>query len=412
MMENAQASKAEISRMVDRMAAIFVPAVLALALATWNIWAFVLNPGNLEGALFKAMAVLVIACPCALGLATPMSILAGTGRALEAGVLFKDGRIVELLRNAHVVLLDKTGTVTTGKPRITDIVPVDDGQPHRLIRQMASVEKPFEHPFAKAIVAEAERRKLAIPKAESFHAVAGYGVSALVDKSRVLVGSKRYMKANGISLDRCMRTCEMLEAQGKTVLHAASDGRYLGLVAVADMMKPTTPQAIRRLRRMRLDVILLTGDQRRAAAMIAAKSGITEVHADMLPEAKLQFIQRLQQTGKRVCMVGDGINDAPALAAADIGVAVGTGAEIAKEAADVNLLHSDLGGVADAIEISRKTMRNIKQNLTFALMYNVLAIPLAFMGWMAPWIAGTAMALSSVSVVTNSLRLQKAALRK
>ncbi|WP_405452655.1 heavy metal translocating P-type ATPase [Paenibacillus sp. HJGM_3] len=408
LMENAQASKVEIGQAVDRIAAVFVPIILILALVTLCLWSFVFTPGNWEGALFKAMAVLVIACPCALGLATPTSILTGTGRALEAGILFKDGRLVELLRDVQVVLLDKTGTVTTGVPRVTDVVAVDVGRPNKLLRYMAAVETPSEHPFAKAIVAEAERRKLHIPGAESFQAIAGYGVTALVDQSRILVGSKRFLRENGIQMDAWLRTCEMLEAQGKTVLHAACDGHYAGLVAVADTIRPTTPRAIRRLRKLRLDVILVTGDQRITASTIAAKAGITEVHANMRPEEKVLLIRKLQRSGKRVCMVGDGINDAPALAAADIGMAVGTGAEIAKEAADVNLLHSDLGGVADAIAISRRTMRNIKQNLTFALLYNVLAIPLAFMGWLAPWIAGTAMALSSVSVVTNALRLQRA----
>ncbi|MFD0696090.1 heavy metal translocating P-type ATPase [Paenibacillus sp. GCM10027628] len=410
LMEEAQGSKAEIARVVDRIASVFVPAVLALALLTLCLWSLWLSPGDLSGSLFKAIAVLVIACPCALGLATPTSILVGTSRAAEAGVLFKEGKDVERLQQVDVVLLDKTGTLTHGIPRVTDVIS-QPGQEHRLLRMAASVEQRAEHPYAQAIVREAARRNLNLKEPEAFQSFTGLGVSGRVEQREVIIGSKFFMKHQGMAVEPHAEVSERLEAEGKTVLFVAVNGSVAGLLALADAMKPTTPQVIRRLKKLRTEVIMVTGDQRRTAHAIASKAGISAVYAEMMPQDKVQMIRALQRKGKRVAMVGDGMNDAPALAAADVGIAVGTGADVAKEAADVNLLHSDLGGVADAIVISRATMRNIRQNLGFALLYNVLAIPLAFMGWMAPWIAGTAMALSSVSVVANALRLQRASWR-
>ncbi|UJF34937.1 copper-translocating P-type ATPase [Paenibacillus hexagrammi] len=410
MMEEAQSSKADIQRYVDVIAGLFVPAVLFLALLTFSVWSFWLMPGDYESALFKSMAVLVIACPCALGLATPTSILVGTGRAISAGILFKEGKHVEQLGQVDVVLLDKTGTLTNGLPRVTDIV-TESGQEQRLIRLIAAAERGSEHPFAKAIVKEAVRRGLHVKEADSFQTVVGAGVVAKVDQHDIVVGSKSFMKKHGIVIGAHARLADRFQAEGKTVLHASIDGVHAGVIAIADTLKTSSPQAIRRLKKLRTKVIMVTGDQRTTAEAIAAKAGITRVYAEMMPQDKVQLIHSFQRKGSSVAMVGDGMNDAPALAAADIGIAVGTGTDIAKEAADVNLLHSDLGGVADAIVISRKTMRNIRQNLAFALLYNVLAIPLAFMGWMAPWIAGTAMALSSVSVVANALRLQRASWR-
>ncbi|NEW09442.1 cadmium-translocating P-type ATPase [Paenibacillus sp. SYP-B3998] len=406
LMEEAQGSKAEIARAVDRIASVFVPSVLALALLTLGMWSLWLSPGDFSGALFKAIAVLVIACPCALGLATPTSILVGTSRAAEGGILFKEGKDVEQLQRVDVVLLDKTGTLTHGAPRVTDII-TEDGQEHRLLRMAAAAELQAEHPYAKAIVREALRRNLNVKEPEQFEFMAGFGVKARVEQIDVAIGSKLFMKQQGIDMEQHFEVSERLASEGKTVLYAASQGSVVGLLAIADVMKASSPQAIRRLKRLRTDVIMVTGDQERTARAIAAKAGIAAVYSEMLPQDKVDLVRALQRKGKRVAMVGDGINDAPALAAADIGIAVGTGADVAKEAADVNLLHSDLGGVADAIVISRATMRNIRQNLAFALLYNALAIPLAFMGWMAPWIAGTAMALSSVSVVANALRLQR-----
>lgn len=410
LMEEAQASKAEIGRYVDRIAAVFVPAVLVLALLTLCIWSLWLAPGDFKGALFKAIAVLVIACPCALGLATPTSILVGTSRALESGILFKEGKYVEQLQRIDIILLDKTGTLTHGTPRVTDIV-TDSGQEHRLLRLLAAAEKGIEHPYAKAIVKEAARLGLQMKETSSSQALTGLGVTARVDKHEILIGSRAFMSQVEISMQKFAPITEQLEREGKTILFAAVDGVPAGLIALMDTLKSSTPQAIRRLKKMGIVVAMVTGDHRKTANAIGDRAGITAIYSEMLPQDKVHLVRTLQSKGKRVAMVGDGVNDAPALAAADIGIAVGTGSEIAKDAADVNLLHSDLGGVADAIVMSRKTMRNIRQNLMFALMYNVLAIPLAFMGLLTPWIAGTAMALSSVSVVANASRLQRASWR-
>jgi len=410
LMEDAQGFKAEIARVADRIAALFVPAVLTLALLTLCAWVLWLAPGDFSGALFKAIAVLVIACPCALGLATPTSILVGTSRAADAGILFKEGKDVERLQQVDVVILDKTGTITGGMPRVTDIIG-EPGEEHRLLRLAAVAEQPAEHPYAKAIVREAVRRRLHVKEPEGFQNFAGLGVCSQVEQHQVTVGSKYLMKKQGISIDKFGEMRERLEAEGKTILYVAVDSVVNGVFGIADTMKTSSPRAIRRLKKLKTEVMMVTGDQWKTAKTIAAKAGISLVHAEMMPQDKVALIRNLQRRGKRVAMVGDGINDAPALAAADVGIAVGTGADVAKDAADVNLLHSDLGGIADAIAISRATMRNIKQNLGFALLYNVLAIPLAFMGWMAPWIAGTAMALSSVSVVANALRLQRASWR-
>ncbi|NOV04798.1 heavy metal translocating P-type ATPase [Paenibacillus sp. LMG 31457] len=410
LMEEAQASKAEIGRYVDRIAAVFVPAVLVLALLTLCMWSLWLTPGDFKGALFKAIAVLVIACPCALGLATPTSILVGTSRALESGILFKEGKYVEQLQQIDIILLDKTGTLTYGTPRVTDIV-TDSGQEHRLLRLLAAAENGIEHPYAKAIVKEAARRGLQMKETSSSQALTGLGVTARVDKHEILIGSRAFMSQAEISMQKFAPITEQLEREGKTILFAAVNGVPAGLIALMDTLKSSTPQAIRRLKKMGIVVAMVTGDHRKTANAIGDRAGITAIYAEMLPQDKVHLVRTLQSKGKRVAMVGDGVNDAPALAAADIGIAVGTGSEIAKDAADINLLHSDLGGVADAIVMSRKTMRNIRQNLIFALMYNVLAIPLAFMGLMTPWIAGTAMALSSVSVVANASRLQRASWR-
>ncbi|GGA14469.1 copper-exporting P-type ATPase A [Paenibacillus marchantiophytorum] len=410
LMEDAQASKTEIGRYVDRIAAVFVPAVLMLALLTLCMWSLWLTPGDFKGALFKAIAVLVIACPCALGLATPTSILVGTSRALESGILFKEGKYVEQLQQIDIILMDKTGTLTHGTPRVTDII-TDSGQEHRLLRMLAAAENGIEHPYAKAIMKEAARRGFQVKETSSSQALTGLGVTARVDKHEIHIGSRAFMSQTEISTQKFSQVAEQLERQGKTILFAAVDGVPAGVIALMDTLKSSTPQAIRRLKKMGIVVAMVTGDHRKTANAIADKAGITAIYAEMQPQDKVHLVRMLQQKGRRVAMVGDGVNDAPALAAADIGIAVGTGSEIAKDAADVNLLHSDLGGVADAMVMSRKTMRNIRQNLLFALMYNVLAIPLAFMGLMTPWIAGTAMALSSVSVVANASRLQKASWR-
>ncbi|OAS15073.1 heavy metal translocating P-type ATPase [Paenibacillus oryzisoli] len=404
--EEAQGSKADIQRYADRMTAFFVPTVIMLAIITFVCWIYVLSPGDAKGAMFKAIAVLVIACPCALGLATPISILVGTSKALQAGILFREGKYVEQMAEIDVVLLDKTGTITFGTPSVMGIHSVTD-QTMRLLRLVASAEMKSKHPFAGAILREAARQHVALREPDTYHSMPGFGVSASVEGHEVLVGSSDFMKLHHIRhaaynelTDQCMR-------EGKSVLHAVIDSEYAGVFVVSDTLKPTSPQAVRQLNKQRLDVAMLTGDQQRTAEAVARQTGIRVIYADMKPTDKLQVVKKLQQQGKKVAVVGDGMNDAPALAAADIGIAVGTGTDVAKETADINLLHGDLRSVAEAFRISRATMRNIRQNLTFALVYNVLAIPLAFMGLLTPWIAGAAMALSSVSVVVNALRLQK-----
>ncbi|RTE10998.1 heavy metal translocating P-type ATPase [Paenibacillus whitsoniae] len=404
--EEAQGSKANIQRYADRLTAFFVPTVILLAMLTFASWMYFFTPGDAKGALFKAIAVLVIACPCALGLATPISILVGTSRALQSGILFREGKSVEQMASIDVVLLDKTGTITFGTPTVAEIRSAT-GQEMKLLRLAASAEVKSRHPFASAIVREAVRQQISVREPDAFHAMPGLGVRAIVEGHEILIGSSAFMKQHEIRCEAPAGLDDRWRGEGKSVLHTAIDGRYAGLFALSDRVKPTSPQAVRQLKKQRLNVAMLTGDQRRTAEVVAGQTGVSIVYAEMKPTDKVHIVNKLQQQGKRVAVVGDGINDAPALAAADIGIAVGTGTDVAKETADINLLHGDLRGVAEAFRLSRATMRNIRQNLGFALVYNVLAIPLAFMGVLPPWIAGAAMALSSVSVVANALRLQR-----
>ncbi|WP_272949074.1 heavy metal translocating P-type ATPase [Paenibacillus contaminans] len=405
--EEAQGSKAPIQRVADRISGVFVPAVIAAAAGAFAIWYWWAAPGNFPGALEKLIAVLVIACPCSLGLATPTSIMAGSGRAAELGVLFKGGEQLEAAHKVDVVLLDKTGTVTEGKPALTDVVAVMQDEV-RFLRLVGAAEQGSEHPLAEAIVAGIAERGIAIPEAVSFEAIPGCGVRAVVEGQTVLVGTSRLMDMHGIAVRHVGARISELEESGRTVVLAAVNGRFAGLVAVADTIKRSSRQAVARLRKLGLRVILLTGDNRRTAQTIARQTGIGEVVADALPEGKAQIVRMLQSKGHKVAMVGDGINDAPALATADIGMALGTGTDVAISAADITIMRGDLNGIADAIEMSRLTMGNIRQNLFWALAYNSLGIPIAAAGLLAPWIAGAAMALSSISVVLNALRLQRA----
>ncbi|KRE99382.1 hypothetical protein ASG89_27870 [Paenibacillus sp. Soil766] len=404
--EEAQGSKASIQRYADRITAVFVPTVVLLAMLTFLSWLYVLSPGDTTGAMFKAIAVLVIACPCALGLATPISILVGTSRALQSGILFREGKYVEQMAQIDVVLLDKTGTVTYGTPTVMSLLSISS-QEMKLLRMSAAAELKSRHPFAGAILREAARQHVTVREPDTFESLPGQGVKATVDGQEVLVGSIDFMNTHQIDNRTYSDLANRWTLEGKSVLHVAIDGAYAGMFVLTDTLKPTSPQAIRQLKKRRLEVALLTGDHRQTADTIAAQAGVRIVYAEMKPTDKVHIVKKLQQQGKKVAVVGDGINDAPALAAADIGIAVGTGTDVAKETADINLLHGDLRGVTAAFEISRATMRNIRQNLIFALVYNVFAIPLAFMGVLTPWIAGAAMALSSVSVVANALRLQK-----
>ncbi|MCA0757763.1 heavy metal translocating P-type ATPase [Paenibacillus sp. N4] len=405
--EEAQGSKAPIQRVADRISGIFVPIVTGIAFVTFLLWYFFVEPGSFGSSLEKAIAVLVIACPCALGLATPTSIMAGSGRAAELGVLFKGGEHLESTHRIDTVVLDKTGTVTKGKPELTDVIVTGHYPEADVITWAAAAERSSEHPVAEALVAEAAARGLRISEARQFEAIPGYGIGAAVDGHELWIGTHRLMERQGVNIEDARLQQEKLEAEGKTVMLIAVDGEYAGMAAVADTVKETSAAAIARLKQMGLEVIMITGDNERTAKAIAGKVGIARVMAEVLPEQKAKAVQELQAEGRKVAMVGDGINDAPALAAADIGMAVGGGTDIAIEAADITLMRGDLNSIADAVEMSRATMSNIRQNLFWALAYNVIGIPVAAAGFLAPWLAGAAMALSSVSVVLNALRLQR-----
>jgi copper-(or silver)-translocating P-type ATPase len=405
--EQAQGSKAPIQRLADKISGIFVPVVLGIALFTFMLWYFALEPGAFATALENMIAVLVIACPCALGLATPTSIMAGSGRAAEYGILFKGGEHLERTHRIDTVVLDKTGTVTNGAPVLTDVVPSAGWTEEQLLHYVAGAEKKSEHPLSRAILEGALEKGIDVPEADRFETIPGRGVRAEIGGKVILVGTKKLLLENGTDIGNAQAVMESLEACGKTVMMVSVDGFFAGLVAVADTVKKTSAEVVRKLKEQGIRVVLLTGDNERTARSIAEQIGIDTVIAEVLPKGKAEAIKELQKEGRIVAMVGDGINDAPALATADIGMAIGTGTDIAMEAADIALIGGDLKGVADAITMSRKTMRNIKQNLFWAFAYNSLGIPIAAAGFLAPWLAGAAMAFSSVSVVLNALRLQR-----
>ncbi|SEP15738.1 Cu+-exporting ATPase [Paenibacillus sp. OV219] len=404
--EDAQGSKAPIQRIADSISGIFVPIVVGIAVITFFIWFMFISPGEFASALEKAIAVLVIACPCALGLATPTSIMAGSGRSAEFGILFKGGEHLESMHRVQTIMLDKTGTVTKGKPELTDVQTqgIDENEALRLI---GSAEKQSEHPLAEAIVVGIAARGITLAVTDQFEAIPGYGVRAVVEGKEILVGTRKLMQREGIDYGQAGETMERYESEGKTAMLVAVDSTYTGIVAVADTIKETSKEAIAALHQIGIEVIMITGDNNRTAAAIAEKVGIKHVLAEVLPEGKAEAVKQLQAQGKKVAMVGDGINDAPALATADVGIAIGTGTDIAMEAADVTLMRGDLTSIVGAIVMSRKTMANIKQNLFWALGYNTLGIPIAAIGLLTPWVAGATMALSSVSVILNALRLQR-----
>src|SRR4051812_2158829 len=403
--EEAQGSKAPIQRMADSISGIFVPIVVGIAVITFFIWYLWADPGNFASALEKLIAVLVIACPCALGLATPTSIMAGSGRAAEYGILFKGGEHLEMTHKVNTVILDKTGTITNGAPVLTDVL--TDHDETEFLSLVGSAEKQSEHPLAQAIVEGIKEKSIELKEVTDFENIPGYGIKANVDGKEILVGTRRLMKKYNVEIDPVLDKMEGLEKKGKTAMLAALDGNYAGLVAVADTIKETSTQAIKRMKEMGLEVIMITGDNKQTASAIAKQAGVDTVIAEVLPEGKAEEVKKLQAQGKKVAMVGDGINDAPALATADIGMAIGTGTDVAMEAADITLIRGDLNSIPDSILMSHKTMRNIKQNLFWALAYNTIGIPIAALGFLAPWLAGAAMAFSSVSVVLNALRLQK-----
>ncbi|MCA3748246.1 MAG: copper-translocating P-type ATPase [Rubrobacter sp.] len=430
MVEEAQGSKAPIQRLADRISGVFVPAVMAVAAATFAVWwAFGPEPAFTH-ALLNMVAVLIIACPCAMGLATPTSIMVGTGRGAERGILIKGGETLEEAHRVDTVVLDKTGTLTKGRPRLTDVVPAGGLGEEELLRLAAAAESASEHPLGEAVVAGARERGLALPSPEDFEAPTGLGVRAIVEGRAVLVGSRNLMEESGVRENGLGPRAEALSREGKTPILVAVDGRPAGLLAVADTIKEEAGEAVGMLHRMGLEVVMMTGDDRYAAEATARELGIDRVLAGVLPQDKAAEVRRLQQEGKKVAMVGDGINDAPALAQADVGIAIGTGTDVALEAADITLVGGDVRGVARAIRLSRATIRNIRQNLFWAFAYNVALIPVAAgilypffsggtvpeplrpvlgeYGFLNPVLAAAAMALSSVTVVGNALRLRRA----
>ena len=411
LVDEAASSKAPIAKLADQVAGIFVPTVIGIALVTAAVW-LVLGYG-VEHALTAGAAVLVISCPCALGLATPVAIMVGTGKGAENGILIKSAEALETLHTVSTVVLDKTGTVTEGRPRVTDLYPGEGITTEELLCVAASLEKPSEHPLAEAIVREAEERKIPLVPVRDFEAVHGRGVRAEVQGSHYLAGNRAMMEESGIDLGAEHLMADGLAENGKTPLYFAQDGRLMGLIAVADTVKPSSAEAMCGFRALGIDVVMLTGDNQRTADAIGRELGVTKVIAEVLPQDKEAVIASLQTEGRRVAMVGDGINDAPALARSDVGLAIGAGTDVAIESADIVLMKSDLLDAVTAVELSKATIRNVKQNLFWAFIYNIIGIPLAagvwfpLTGWqLNPMFAAAAMSLSSVSVVSNALRLK------
>jgi Cu+-exporting ATPase len=416
MVEEAQGSKAPIQRLVDQVAAIFVPIVIVIALGTFLAWALFSSPEYAWSdsqwifAMRAAVAVLVIACPCALGLATPTAIMVGTGIGAERGVLIKNAEVLERVRGLNVIVLDKTGTLTEGRPQVTEAVPSGVMPEQALLTIVAAAERGSDHPLSRAIVDAAVESGYDLPEATDFESLTARGVAATVDGKRVVAGNRRLLDEQGIVIDsETLEEHARLEELGRTVIFAAIDGKAAGVIGIADEVKKNAPRAIEALHALGLRVIMMTGDNERAAATVAQSVGVREFRAQARPEDKLELVRSLQAEGLRVAMAGDGINDAPALAQADIGIAMSTGADVAIEAGDITLLNGDISKVAEAIALSRQTLTTIKQNLAWAFGYNVLAIPIAAAGLLNPIIAGAAMAFSSVSVMTNSLRLRSKA---
>lgn len=413
MVGRAQRSRAPIQRLADRVSAWFVPAVIGIAILTFIVWAFFGPEPRLAHALVNAVAVLIIACPCALGLATPMSIMVGTGRGASAGVLIRDAEALEVLETVDTLVMDKTGTLTQGKAQVVSITAAGGLDEPELLRFAAGVEKGSEHPLAAAIVLSARVRGIVPAHAQSFASTTGAGVAGKVDGKAVIVGTEKHLQQSGISTDILRDQATTLRQKGQTVIFAAVDGCLAGLIGIADPIKPSTPQSLRELQQQGLQILMVTGDSKVTATAIANQLGITEFQAEVLPEKKSEIVRRLQQQGHKVAMAGDGINDAPALAQADIGIAMGTGTDIAMETAGVTLVKGNLRGILRARRLSQATMRSIRQNLFFAFIYNSLGVPIAagilypFFGLLlSPVLAAAAMSLSSVSVIANSLRLR------
>jgi len=414
MVAEAQRSRAPIQRLADVVAGYFVPAVVLVAMVTFIVWALVGPEPAMAYALLNAVAVLIIACPCALGLATPMSIMVGTGRGATAGVLIRNAEALEILEKVDTLVVDKTGTLTEGKPHLETVMPMSGAGEDEILYLAASLERGSEHPLAAAIVRGAEERELKLTDAREFRSVTGKGVVGNVDGKQVALGNRRLLEELGVGANHIASQSEELRKEGQTVMLVVVDGTVAGLVGVADPVKPSTPEAIRLLHEDSVRIVMLTGDNRTTAEAVAKKLGIDEVQAEVLPEQKAEIVKRLQSDGRIVAMAGDGVNDAPSLALAQVGIAMGTGTDVAMESAGVTLVKGDLRGIAKARRLSHATMRNIRQNLFFAFVYNVLGIPIAagvlypFLGvLLSPVIASVAMTFSSVSVISNALRLSR-----
>ena len=412
LVEQAQGSKAPIAKLADIVAGYFVPAVIAIAVASGIAW--FIGTGDFKFALTIFISVLVIACPCALGLATPTAIMVGTGKGAENGILIKSGEALETAHKINAIILDKTGTITEGKPSVTDLICASNFTQEKLLQLVASAEKNSEHPLGQAIVRGAQEKRLALLEAENFNSITGQGIEAQIAGLSVFVGNRKMMEEKNISVKELEKDADKLAEEGKTPVFVATDGQPAGIVAVADVVKKSSRAAIESLHKMGIEVAMITGDNKKTAEAIARQVGIDRVLAEVLPQDKAFEVKKLQQEGRKVAMVGDGINDAPALAQSDIGIAIGSGTDVAMESADIVLMHSDLTDVPTAILLSKKTIRNIKQNLFWAFGYNTIGIPVAagvlylFGGpLLNPMLAAAAMSLSSVSVLTNALRLKR-----
>ena len=417
MVAKAQRSRAAIQSLADRVAAYFVPTVVAIALLAFSIWLWVGPAPSLSFALIAAVSVLIIACPCSLGLATPMSIMTATGRGAQLGILIKDAEALELMADVDTLVIDKTGTLTEGRPRLSDIISLNGFNDKKLLSLAASLEQGSEHPLAEAIVEAAKSNKAKLAKLETFKSITGQGVTGVISGKTVGLGNRALMENLGIDLGGSSKKADQLSLKGKTAIYVAVDGHVAGLIALSDPIKYNAREAIQELRSSGLNIIMATGDNAKTAQSIANQLGIDDIRANLLPEDKAALVDELHKAGRKVVMAGDGVNDAPALASADVGIAMSTGADVAVESAGITLLKGDIAGIMKARKLARATMRNIKQNLFFAFIYNSLGVPIAagilypLLGvLLSPMLAAAAMSLSSVSVITNALRLRKAKL--
>jgi Cu+-exporting ATPase len=413
LVSQAQRSRAPIQRLADRVSGRFVPAVVAIAVVTFIVWSFLGPEPRLAHALVNAVAVLIIACPCALGLATPIAIMVGTGRGAHAGVLIKNAEALEILEKVDTLVIDKTGTLTEGKPRVLSVLPEKGIDESALLHLAASLEQSSEHPLGSAVVAAAHERGINLSQTQEFESVTGKGVAGKVDGHGVVVGNEALLQERGISSAELQQTAQVAGFGASTVIFVAVDGRFAGSISIADPIKGSTPGAIRELKAQGIRLVMLTGDNRTTAEDVARKLGIEKFEAEVLPASKAEVVKRLQKDGRIVAMAGDGINDAPALAQADVGIAMGTGTDVAMESGGITLVKGDLAGILRARKLSQATMHNIRQNLFFAFIYNLLGVPIAagvlypFFGLLlSPILAAAAMSFSSVSVITNSLRLR------